>query len=203
MRATLSSLFVLSLIGVALAGSDFLFKERTTTAASTTSGDITSSASSNIGTAPSIIKKGSSTQKTSGVQIDSVFQSLQLIEKETNEQSLIEQAAGAGASVKKVVLLRNNDRAYFFAMIQGATVKKTFATLKQQLQELFSANLKELKDQTITSETGPPVDMLSFIDPAISKEPLLFLRVRDRLYELRVAGNGQELLDALVRELSK
>lgn len=201
MQRTLFFTVVLLLIGGALSLSDYLLVERAPVAS--TPGVTDTNTSSSASSAPAIIKKGSSTQKATSKSVDEILSGLQLIQKATTEQSLIEQAAGSSVEVKKFALLRNNDRAFFFAMIEGTSVKKVLATLKQNLQEQFSADLKELKDQTLTSDDGPPADLLSFIDPKISPEPLLFLRVRDRLYELHVAENGQDLLEAMLRELRR
>lgn len=204
MRSTLAIGGALLLIGVGLAGADYVFKEKNQSVPEPANGEsTTSSEGSTTGSAPNIIKKGSSTQKNSGADIDQVFRSLQLIPEETSEVSLIGRAAGTSAEAVSHVLIHNNDRAFFFSMIEGSQVKRILAALKQDLQDQFSADLRELKDLTLTSTDGPPVDMLSFIDPKISPEPLLFLRVRDRLYELHIAERGQALLEPLVQALRR
>jgi|GEM_PF-6544618 len=206
MRSTLAAGSLLVLVAVVLAGADYVLKERTITSAEQTNPNeqATSSSSAMVASsAPTIVKKGNSTSKIAGADLGAVFSTLQLIPKETSEKSLIALASAGLAESESNVLLRNNDRAFFFSVITGSSVKKVMAALKQALQEQFSANLTDLRDETITSPTGPPVDLLSFTDPNISKEPLLFLRVRDKLYELHIAENGKELLEPLVRELSK
>lgn len=206
MRSTLSAVGVLLSIGVVLAGGDYFLKERTrNVAAEDTSINepVVNGSSSSASSTPVIIKKGNTTQKKSGANVESVFQQLALVPENTSEKSLIGLSAAGLAEAKTMVLLKNNDRAFLFSMIEGGSVKKILSALKLALQEEFSADLKDLVDETRMSENGPPVDVLSFTDPKISPEPLLFLRVRDRLYELHVAENGQPLLDQLVKELSR
>ncbi len=158
-------------------------------------------ASSNPG-AKTFVKKGTSTKKRQSVNVDDVFQRLQLIKKDTTELSLIHLMNDSPA-VKTVVLLRNNDRALLFSWIESDEVKDLFSNLKRALQEQFSGQLKDLIDETRTSASGSPIDTLSFIDPAISKEKIVFLRIRNRLYEIHIAKNGEDVLDMLTEELAK
>lgn len=102
-----------------------------------------------------------------------------------------------------MVLLLNNDRAALFSWIEGDNTKMIFQSVKQALQEQFSPKVTGLIDQTLTSENGPPIDMLAFSDPAISSEKVIFIRVRDRLYEFHIAEKGAEAVSALIAELSK
>lgn len=87
--------------------------------------------------------------------------------------------------------------------LENSDVKTIFGNLKQGLQEQFSSKLSDLRDETITVPDGPPVNILSFVDPALSSERLIFLRVRTRLYEIHVAKNGETIVDQLMAELSK
>jgi len=210
MRSTLSATVLLALIGTGLAGADYFLKERTRASEVDVEQPIDempiegmSSSSAMSESKPSIIKKGSSTQKKSGPDPSAIFQSMDLTPEETNEKSLIGLAAAGLAEAESVVLLRDNDRAFFFSHIQSGNVKKILGALKLALQEEFSADLKDLVDETRTPDDGPPVDYLSFLDPAISSERIVFLRVRDRLFELHIAENGQSMIDDLLADLSK
>ncbi len=135
--------------------------------------------------------------------MNAVLAKLQLVSKETNEASFILLTVPDRATVKTSVLLRNNDRAFLFSWIESDDVKILFAALKQTLQEQFSGKVTELVDETRSPTNGAPVDYLSFLDPALSAERIVFFRIRNRLYELHVAENGDELLEQLVAELSK
>ncbi len=164
-----------------------------------------SSSSSQTGassSASTVVRKGVSTRKKSGVDVNAVLASLQLIPQQSTEASLLELTA-QGIGTQTMVLLQNNDRAALFSWIESDDVKMIFSSLKQALQEQFSPKLKELIDETKTQENGPPVDVLSFTDPAISPEKVLFLRVRNRLYEFHIVPKSEEVIEQLIAALSK
>lgn len=149
-----------------------------------------------------VVKKGVSTKKRSSIDIPTTLASLQLQTSSTSEKSLLSLNA-QGAKVETTVLLFNNDRAALFSWIESDDVKTIFSSLKQTLQEQFSPQLTGLTDTTQTPQNGPPVDILSFKDPAISPEVVLFIRVRNRLYEFHIAEKGSEVISRLIGELSK
>ncbi len=149
-----------------------------------------------------VVKKGTSTKKKSGIDIPATLASLQLTTAPANEQSLLSLSA-QGAKVDTVVLLFRNDRAALFSWIESDDVKTIFSSLKLALQEQFSPEITGLTDTTQTPPNGPPVDILSFRDPAISPEIVLFIRVRNRLYEFHIAESGSEVISKLIGELSK
>lgn len=161
------------------------------------------SSSSAASSVSGVVKKGVSTKKASGINVEGVLAKLQLVTQETNEASFLLLTAPDKAKVKTYVLLRNNDRAFLFSWMESDDVKSIFAGLKQALQEQFSGKVTDLVDETRSPAGGPPVDYLTFIDPALSAERIVFLRVRTRLYELHVAENGDAMLEQLIAELSK
>lgn len=162
-----------------------------------------SAASAMSSSGPRVVKKGQSTKKQSGVNVDNVLASLQLVARPTDEASLLALTVNDPSLVKTMALLRNNDRALLFAWAEGDQVKTILSAIKQALQDQFSGKLTGLVDETRTQENGPPYDILSFTDPAISSERIIFLRVRNRLYEIHVAANGADVVDALLAALSK
>ena len=109
----------------------------------------------------------------------------------------------SGTGSETTVLLWHDDRAFLMSWLENDDVKTIFGNLKQALQGQFSSKLTDLRDETVTAPDGPPVNILSFVDPALSSERLIFLRVRTRLYEIHVAKNGETIVDQLVAELSK
>lgn len=150
-----------------------------------------------------VVKKGVSTKKASSVNIDDVLGRLQLVAQPTSQASFLLLIAPDKTAVKTAVLLRNNDRAFLLSWMDSDNVKSVFASLKQALQEQFSGKVTDLVDETRTPDNGPLVDYLSFLDPALSAERIVFLRVRTRLYEIHVAKNGEDLLGRLIEEMSR
>lgn len=204
---------VLVLVIALLAGADYVWKEKphlaelaaqnAATEAQTAMTESSSSSASSFSSAGNrIVRKGTSTHKNSGVDVQAVLASLQLIAQPTNEASLLKLSA-QGVNVQTVVLLSNNDRAALFSWIESDDVKTVFSALKTALQEQFSPKLQNLVDETMAPGNGPPVDVLSFSDPAISPESIVFLRVRNRLYELHIAERGKDAIEQLIAALSK
>ena len=151
---------------------------------------------------PHVIKKGVSLKKKSSVDVPSTLASLQFALQQTSDVSLLQRIA-RGMDVQTVVLLQNNDRAALFSWLESDDVKTVFAQLKQALQEQFSPKLQGLIDETLAPTDGPPVDVLSFFDPAISPEKVIFIRVRNRLYEFHVAARSEAAISLLIAALSQ
>ncbi len=210
MRLRTAGIGVIAVLAAALlAVTDYWFKER---AQQTVIEPLTTIGAQNppspagsgaISPGPRVVKKGASLKKYTGPVIENVLATLQLIRAETKEASLLRLIAPEGISVRTNVLLLNNDRAALFSWTESDDVKTLFSALKQALQEQFSPKVQELIDETRTQENGPPVEILSFFDPAISAEKVVFLRVRTRLYELHFTKEKEEMMNRLIGELSK
>lgn len=150
-----------------------------------------------------VVKKGVSTKKAQGESVEDILQNLDLTSQETTEKGFLSFLITSSSSVKTSILLKNNDRAFLFSWVEDDNIKPLFNGLKQALSEQFSGKLTDLIDTTKTSDTGPIVDILSFIDPELSPEKVTFVRVRNRLYEIHTAANGTGTLDALIEALSQ
>lgn len=154
---------------------------------------IASSASSFTG-----VKKG--TSRKSGPDVQQLLMSLGYTWTDVAEPVLIGSIA-QNEKLNALVLLKNNDRTALLAWIDTANVKTIFAGLKQALAENFSGQVSELVDESQTPADGAPRDILSFIDPTLSNERFLFVRIRSRLYEFHIApgkeGDVQVIVDAL------
>jgi hypothetical protein len=85
--------------------------------------------------------------------------------------------------------------------MRSADVKTIFTNLRKSLRISFSPDLKDVIDETQSEPGKPPRDVLSFLDPAIAPDRLLFVRIRQRLYEFHVTAGSEkdvnELIDAL------
>jgi hypothetical protein len=141
-------------------------------------------------------------KKKSSVSVDDVIQKLGLTAVQTSERSLISLAVTT-VPVHTSVLLLRSDRALLLSWIESDDVKDIMTNLKKSLQDQFSVQVTNLLDETRQSPDGPPMDVLRFLDPAISSEEIYILRVRNRLYEIHVAKNGTDVLGQLMEELGK
>lgn len=107
------------------------------------------------------------------------------------------------AEVSTFVLLLNGDRSGLIAWTESANVKNYFLALKEALHASFSPRVKDLLDETQRLPGKPPRNFLTFLDEGLSPERLVFLRVRERLYEIRIAEGGDEAMFQLVEELTQ
>lgn len=111
--------------------------------------------------------------------------------QETDEESLMEQIIGDREEVTTRVMLANGDRAGTVSWVDSSNVKTYFIALKEALLSTFSPEVRDLKDET-WQEPGQPVrSVLTFLDPGISDERLVFVSRNNRLYEFHVTA-GQE-----------
>ena len=105
------------------------------------------------------------------------------------------------ATIETAVLLKDGDRAGVIAWTEGSDVKLYFRALKEALHSFFTPAITDLVDEMQRQDGRPPRNFLTFLDAGISEERIVFVRVRDRLYEVHIAGGKEEemfgLLDAL------
>ena len=107
------------------------------------------------------------------------------------------------AEVHTYALLLNGDRAGLIAWTESAEVKNYFLALKEALHASFSPRVKDLLDETQHIPGKPPRNFLSFLDEGLSPERLVFLRVRERLYEIRITEGNDEAIFRAVDELTQ
>lgn len=123
---------------------------------------------------------------------------------ETTERQLLEERAVKGKrTVWGRVLLKENDRAATIAWIDAPDVKEIFTALRKDLRPKFSSDFHDLIDETQSQPGKPPRDVLSFRDPRVHPERLLFVRVRERLYELHVKEGHEKDIDGLIDALTE
>lgn len=120
------------------------------------------------------------------------------------EKSLLEQVIPADvAKIRTVVLLKEGDRAGLFAWTDSPQVKIYFLALKEALHSTFSPQMRNLVDETQEREGKPVRSLLTFLDPAIDSERIVFVRVRERLYEFHVAEGKDDAIFDLMEALTE
>lgn len=132
-----------------------------------------------------------------------VLTELQMVTEQPREQGLLERIVPTGTPVTARVLLKDNDRIGYFAFVESAGVKDYFRALKDALHASFSKDVTDLLDTTDTRQGKPTRNILTFLDPSISEERVLFLRVRQRLYELHTVKGKEADAQVLVEALSQ
>ena len=142
-------------------------------------------------------------RKQQGPNVDQLIADQGLAASESTEHTFLGAIIPAEkAEVHSRALLLDGDRAGSITWTESPQIKIEFLALKEALHEAFSPELRDLIDETQQREGKPPRNFLSFFDPALSDERFLFVRVRDKLYELHVAERGEEALFALIDTLT-
>ena len=120
------------------------------------------------------------------------------------ERSLIQQVIPEGiADIQTKILLKDGDRVGLIAWTESPQVKIYFLALKEALHSTFSPKMRDLVDEVQTREGKPPRNLLSFLDPAINSERIVFIRIRERLYEFHIAPERDDVIFDLIESLSR
>ncbi len=143
--------------------------------------------------------------KQVGPDVLAAAESLGFTIAETTEQNLLPHVIppGARSTFSAHVLLKDNDRAATIGWIDAPDVKSIFTALRKTLRLSFSDALEDLVDETQSQSGKPPRDVLSFRDPAIHPDRLLFVRIRERLYEFHVTAGQEREIDMLIDALTE
>lgn len=107
------------------------------------------------------------------------------------------------ATVVKHVLLLNGDRAGIIAWVESPNVKRYFLNVKDLLHASFTTQVQDLLDETQRRENLPTRNLLTFFDPGLLPERVVFVRVRERLFEIHIVdGRNKEIFD-LIEDLTQ
>lgn len=206
LRALLSSAgLLLGLAGLGVA--DFMLVERPMQTVQEP-GDIGGASSSSMSSASSADASSSAegvvkgVSRNAGPAVKEVLMERGYTWTDLSETALLETVLGS-TDVQKIALLRNEDRAAGLAWIDVPDAKEVLFALKQAMLQNFSGNVTDVVDETRRPADAAPHDILSFRDPAIGPERLLFVRVRTRLYEFHIREGFEPEIDALVLELAR
>lgn len=123
--------------------------------------------------------------------------------EETDQKSLLSAVVRDPSLVTTRVLLLNGDRAGLLSWIETPDVKEVFLVLKESLSTLFSPEVRDLLDELQSPPGSPPRNFLTFLDPSLSEERFVFVRVRERLFELHIAPGKDDVMYPLMEELTK
>ncbi|MDD4318835.1 MAG: hypothetical protein PHW10_00700 [Candidatus Peribacteraceae bacterium] len=117
--------------------------------------------------------------------------------------TILDRIAREPGLVRSHVLLQDNDRVAVLSWMESGEAKTYFRAIKEALHQSFSPDVRDLRDELLTATDRPPVNLLTFVDPAISEDRILFARVRERLLELHLPADKEAMLDPLLQALSK
>lgn len=142
-------------------------------------------------------------RKNTGPEVSDTIASVEGFSTDESEDlSLITQIVKDGTPVRGLAILHDGDRAGSVTWVESGNVKNYFMALKEALLGTFSPDVTGLKDETLQEEGAPVRNLLTFTDPALSEEKLVFIRVRERLYEFHVADGKDAVMSMLIEELT-
>lgn len=119
------------------------------------------------------------------------------------ERSLLEQIIPSDvATVQAKVLVKNGDRIGLIAWADSPQVKIYLLALKEALHSTFSPEMRDLVDEVQEREGKALRNLLTFLDPAINEERVVFIRIRERLYEFHVAEGKDAVVFDLIETLT-
>jgi len=141
--------------------------------------------------------------KDDGPAVEDILQERGLEIASSDEKGVIQRIVPEATGVRTHVILKDGDRLALLSWMESPQVKTYFSALKNALLTSFSADVRDLRDETLSGEGKPTVNFLTFIDPAIAPERIVFLRVRERLLELHIVAGKDADVAALLTEFSR
>ena len=141
--------------------------------------------------------------KNSGPAVLAIVHEQGFDDAASSEKNLLESVIPPGTALSSHALLKDNDRVATLAWIDLPDVKEIFTALRRHLRSSFSPAVKDLIDETQAEPGKPPRDMLSFYDPKLHPDRLVFVRVRQRVYEFHVTVGKEAEVNRLVDALTE
>ncbi|MBU0458280.1 hypothetical protein KJ652_04420 [Patescibacteria group bacterium] len=142
-------------------------------------------------------------QRTSGPNVLDTLINNRFTFDSSREDSLIGMIISDGTEVNSRVLIKDGDRAGFIAWTESPRVKVYYLALKEALHTSFTPNVHDLIDETKRQLGKPVTNLLTFMDPGISEDRLVFIRVRERLFEFHIPEGKDDLIFELVEKLTE
>ena len=141
-------------------------------------------------------------RKLSGPNIEETLASLSLASTATEQMSIIRRVIPEKIPVTTIVVMKDGDRVGLLSSTESPQVKTYFLALKEALHTSFTPDMRELVDETQQRPGHPVRNFLTFFDPGIDTERLVFVRVRERLYEFHIAEGKDDDMFAVIEALT-
>ncbi|MEI8230821.1 MAG: hypothetical protein WCG83_06850 [Candidatus Peregrinibacteria bacterium] len=142
-------------------------------------------------------------QKLGEKDIATTATSLGLTTQANTERTLIAGVQQPGDHMHALALLQDSDRAGMIAWLDSPRVKIAFLALKESLHTLFSPRVQDLLDENQRPLGKPPRNFLTFLDPELSEERFVLVRIRERLFEVHITRGKEDKMYKLVEALSE
>tara|TARA_Y100000310_G_scaffold175693_1_gene175745 strand:+ start:1612 stop:2217 length:606 start_codon:yes stop_codon:yes gene_type:complete len=143
-------------------------------------------------------------RKATGPDILQTLVSNQFTFNDTREKFILAPVLrDSSDSLEAKALLIDGDRAGAIGWVSSPNVKKHYLVLKEALHSAFTPEVKDLLDETQRRENHPTRNLLTFLDTGILPERVVFVRVRERLYEFHIVEGSSEAIFNLIEDLTE
>lgn len=140
--------------------------------------------------------------KNTGPSIEETVAEQRLTAEPSGDLSLLAQIITDDTEIKSMAILSDGDRAGSVTWVETGDVKTHFIALKDALLGSFSSDMRDLRDETMQQPGEPVRNVLTFIDPGLSEERIVFVRVRERLFEFHLAEGKEEVMNGFIEALT-
>ena len=142
--------------------------------------------------------------RNQGLDVKDVLQNRDFTLADVHEKVILEDIVPQNeAALQSYVLLKKGDRIGMIAWTDSPKVKEYYLALKEALHSAFTEKVQNLLDETQRREDRPIRNLLTFIDTGLFPERIVFVRVRERLYEFHVKEGSSEEIFNLIEELTQ
>lgn len=142
-------------------------------------------------------------RKATGPDVLETLVSNQMTFSDTREKFVLAKVIETGRdTLTTKAILIDGDRAGAIGWIDSPNVKKHYLVLKEALHSAFTPEVKDLLDETQRRENHPTRNLLTFFDSGILPERVVFVRVRERLYEIHIAEGSSNAIFNLIEDLT-
>ena len=123
----------------------------------------------------------------------SSFQKQNFSLMDTNEPSLLGAVLADHLPIHTSILMLNDDRAAFAAWTESKDAELYFLALKDVLYDSFSKDVSNLLDES-RMESQTKFHILTFVDPSLSEERFVFVRINELLIEFHIREGYEETI---------
>jgi hypothetical protein len=127
-----------------------------------------------------------------------ILQTLNIETAVTKKEAMLSRIVPSQLPLTIRVLLQNDEGLGLFAYTESPDVRAFFTALKDALHQSFSKDVRDVVDVVEAPEGRPVRNVLSFVDPSLSSDKIILLRVRSRLYEFHVPEAKEPVIRALI-----
>ena len=144
------------------------------------------------------------TRKQDGIDVGKILAENGFAFQEVKEPIFLSKIIPSTESqVTGAALMKNDDRVGIIAWADSSKVKIYFLALKEALHGSFTTAIKDLVDETQRRKGKPTRNLLTFLDTGISEERIVFVRVRERLYEVHIAKGKDKMMFKIIDTLTE